>query len=305
MVSSVYIKIAKVLKNSLHVKGKDRVLVVTDETMEKIAGKFYHVVKALAPASQILKIKPTGQHGREPPLLLSMMKGYDVIIYLTKFSLTHTETTKAAVRSGKRVASMPGFTEEMFAALDVDYEKMRADAMKLKKLLERTSEVKVTTSSGTDVKFSLGLKVTPSFADASEGVINLPDGEVFLPPQNMNGVVVFDSADGIDEQTKIVIKDNVIFEFEDSNSGKKLESILSGKNASYVAEFGIGINPKAKVIGNVLQDEKVLGTCHIAFGNNTGFGGTNKADVHIDVIINEPTITLDGKEIMSDGVKKW
>ena len=307
MVSSVYIKLARALKSSLHIKQKDSVLIITDESMEKIAEKFYHVAKAIATNTQILKIKPTGQHGREPPKIVSIaMKRYDVVICLTKFSLTHTDFTRNAVKAGKRVALLPGFKEEMFASIDIDYEKMKANAIKLKKILERADEIKITTDSGMDIKFSVkGVKITPSYADAAEGVINLPDGEVFLPPNSMNGDIVFDSADSISEQTKVVVKDNTIIEFEDSENGKKLEKMLSGKNAKFIAEFGIGLNEKAKIIGSVLQDEKVLGTCHIAFGNNTGFGGTNRADVHIDVIINEPTITADGKKIMVRGVSKW
>ncbi|MFQ5800487.1 MAG: aminopeptidase, partial [Candidatus Hydrothermarchaeales archaeon] len=73
------------------------------------------------------------------------------------------------------------------------------------------------------------------------------------------------------------------------------------KNASNVAEIGIGVNPKARLTGNVLEDEKVLGTAHVAFGNNVNFGGKINAKVHIDGIIKEPTISVDGKGIAEKG----
>ena len=72
-----------------------------------------------------------------------------------------------------------------------------------------------------------------------------------------------------------------------------------------LAEFGIGTNPKAKLIGNVLEDEKVLGTCHIALGDNSTFGGRVNAGIHVDGIIKHPTIKLDGKIVMREGELKF
>ena len=80
------------------------------------------------------------------------------------------------------------------------------------------------------------------------------------------------------------------------------KKIDKNNNASYVAEFAIGTNPSAKITGVILEDEKVLGTCHIAFGDNTSFpGGKNKSIIHLDIIILKPTIKLDKKIIMEKG----
>ena len=77
------------------------------------------------------------------------------------------------------------------------------------------------------------------------------------------------------------------------------------KNADNIAEFGIGTNEKAERFDNILEAEKILGTCHIAIGDNSAFGGEIRANVHIDLLIDKPTITLKiGKEkvkIMEDG----
>jgi leucyl aminopeptidase (aminopeptidase T) len=73
------------------------------------------------------------------------------------------------------------------------------------------------------------------------------------------------------------------------------------KNARNIAEFGIGLNPKAVLSGNTLEDEKVLGTCHIAFGSNFDFGGRIKSDVHWDAILLKPTIYVDDRKIMDEG----
>ena len=87
-----------------------------------------------------------------------------------------------------------------------------------------------------------------------------------------------------------------------SDGGCKIaEYFKSIKNARNIAEFGIGTNYQARVIGNILQDEKVLGTCHIAFGNNSSFGGKVYSEMHIDNVIQKPTIVVDKEIIMKDG----
>ena len=84
---------------------------------------------------------------------------------------------------------------------------------------------------------------------------------------------------------------------------KKLENLLNsvGKEARNMAEFGIGTNEKAKVTGKVLEDEKVKGTCHIALGNNAGFGGKVNVQLHLDGVIRKPTIFVDERKIMDNG----
>ena len=80
---------------------------------------------------------------------------------------------------------------------------------------------------------------------------------------------------------------------------KALDSV--GKKGRNIAEFGIGVNRKAKVTGIVLEDEKSYGTCHIAFGNNIGFGGKVNVPLHIDCVMTKPTIFFDSKCIMKHG----
>ncbi len=81
----------------------------------------------------------------------------------------------------------------------------------------------------------------------------------------------------------------------------KLRKIIKNKKYANVAELGIGTNPKAKAKGTVLEDEKVLGTAHIAFGNNISFGGKLNVPFHLDCVFSNPTVFIDGKLIMKDG----
>jgi len=68
-----------------------------------------------------------------------------------------------------------------------------------------------------------------------------------------------------------------------------------------IAELGIGTNPRARVTGHILEDEKAIGTAHLAFGTSASFGGVNVAGVHIDGLLRKPTIDLDGTSLMRDG----
>ncbi|MCL5256373.1 MAG: hypothetical protein M1319_01065 [Chloroflexi bacterium] len=61
--------------------------------------------------------------------------------------------------------------------------------------------------------------------------------------------------------------------------------------------------PKAQLTGNFISDEKVMGTAHFALGNNTDMpiGGVNRAPMHVDLLVDKPTVTVDGRAIMIDG----
>lgn len=294
--------IANCMEKAMKISANDRVLVITDRIKERIARKFF----LACPNAKMIKIKPTGQHGREPPpAVAEEMLNYDKIIMITEYSLSHTKARRDASKKGIRIASMPGFTEEMMKSLDVDYDKIRKITESLAAEMKGKRSVEIMTRNGTMLRFSIqGRKIFPDEND--QIFMNLPLGEACLAPKDANGVLVFDSYQKmIRKPTRLVIKDNRIIEFEKSSNGNKLKKILSAKKSRFVAEFGVGTNYKARAIGNVLQDEKTLGTCHIAFGNNVSYGGRNNAPVHIDVILFRPTIKTGNKIIMKDGKPLW
>ena len=74
-----------------------------------------------------------------------------------------------------------------------------------------------------------------------------------------------------------------------------------GPHGRSLAELGIGTNPAATLTGNVLEDEKAIGTIHLAFGSSAGMGGVNVASVHIDCVVLHPTVELDGERVLDDG----
>ena len=74
-----------------------------------------------------------------------------------------------------------------------------------------------------------------------------------------------------------------------------------GPDATRVAELGVGTNEKAILTGELLEDEKILGTVHVAFGASAGIGGTIQVPVHLDCVVMKPTLTVDGETVVRDG----
>lgn len=101
----------------------------------------------------------------------------------------------------------------------------------------------------------------------------------------------------------LTLKDGMITDISGGESAKMLTEFLADKdeNARGIAEFGIGTNPGAKIIGHPLVDEKVWGTIHIAFGMNLSIGGTRDSNIHYDCIINAPTVWVDDVMILDKG----
>jgi leucyl aminopeptidase (aminopeptidase T) len=292
------------------VKKREVVLIITDPERRNIAESLFAANKDVGANVMIIQMEPRTRHGEEPPRIIAdAMKKADVIFAPTTFSLSHTQARKKASRSGARIASMPGITTEMMSTggMTADFNKMARTIKRLSKIVKNTKSAHITTEAGTDLKLSLeGRKwITDDTGICYKkgSFTNLPAGEIFIAPKEgtANGTLVIDGAfqEKLDTPARIVIKNGAAV---DIIRALKVRNILDevGKKGRNVAEFGIGMNPAAKIIGNVLEDEKKLGTIHIAFGDNSPYGGNVKCGVHIDGIILKPTVVLDDKKTILD-----
>jgi leucyl aminopeptidase (aminopeptidase T) len=302
-----------ILKTCMGIKKGESVLIITDKNRIDIAHVLFKQAQKLTKV-KLLNIPIGSRSGEEPPEYVeNEMLKHNVILILTTKSLTHTKATRNAAKKGARIASMPGITKEMLErAIDVDYKEMEKQTEKMKQLLNKGTKVKITTKKGTNIKFSIkGRKAKGSAGILSKkrALGNLPAGESFLAPveNTANGKIIIDgSILNLKIKNKITIKvkngyaENIKGKFEAKLLNEILEKVKN-KKAYNIAELGIGTNPKAIVTGNTLEDEKVKGTCHLALGNNIGFGGKTDVPVHIDGVIKKPTIFIDGKVIIKDG----
>lgn len=303
------------VKDCMAVKSGEKVLVITDEPLRKIGYVLWEAARKIGAEAVIAEITPRKTHGEEPPEpIRELMKLVDVILIPTSKSLSHTDSRREASKNGVRIATLPGITEDtMVRTLRADYYGIARRSEKIAEILTHGSKVRVTTTMGMDVTLDIsgreghadtGLNHNPG--DFS----NLPAGEGYIAPVEGKswGVIVIDgSMAGIgklkDEVIRAVIRDGFATEISGGGAAKKLLSLLEpfGKLAFNVAELGIGTNDKAQVTGNVLEDEKIMGTIHIAFGDNKSMGGEIRVASHLDGVIMRPTVYVDSKLVMRDG----
>ena len=260
-------------------------------------------------------MKSREMHGQEPPKQVAdLMKMFDVVLCPTTKSLTHTNARREASALGSRIATFPGITEEiMIRGLNADYKKIANLTNKLTEILTGVKIIHVKAPNGTDII----LDVEGRKAISSKGLFhkkgesgNLPTGESYIAPMEgkSNGVFYVDgSMAGIGvikgKPIRIEVQDGLAIDISGGVQAKKLNSIIEkyGVAGRNIAEFGIGTNDKVKLSGLLLEDEKVMGTIHIALGDNKSMGGNVNVPIHLDGVVKKPTVFFDDKMIMKNG----
>jgi leucyl aminopeptidase (aminopeptidase T) len=291
-----------VLKECLGYKNGETLLIVTDDKLEHLAEIFYIGAQRLEIEVSLIKMTPQNMHGEEPPKAIAQaLKSVDLALLITDKSLSHTKARKVASHKfGTRIASMPGLTRYMLnRCVLIDYQNLKKKVSQFACQLTKAKSIKVTTKAGTNLTFSV--KGRMGFEDhglyVSRGTFgNLPAGEACIAPieGTTNGRLIIDASMASLGRVKKPIEVIIEKGFVKKISYKRLASLLKplGKNALNIAEFGIGLNPKAKVTGNVLEDEKAPATAHIAFGDNRSFGGKITAPCHLDGVFFNPRIEI-------------
>ncbi len=302
------------LKEYMGVTEDETLLVITDAATNDVGRALYEAGLELCEEAFYLEMREREVSGQEPPpQIAELMQKVDVVMCPTAKSLTHTKARIYASKQGVRVGTMPGINAGiMKRCFSADPQEIISTNEKLQKILRSAKEVKLVSKAGTDAIFSAsGRKIISStgvLRNIGEGG-NVPSGEVYFAPAEgvSNGKLVIDgSVSGIGLLEEPVFID-LVNGFATNIAGGKQAKILSdmlskvGHYAHAVAEFGIGTNPKAKISGLILEDEKVLGTVHIAFGNNLSMGGSINVPIHIDCVIKSPSFYCDGTPIMIDG----
>jgi aminopeptidase len=226
-----------------------------------------------------------------------------VVIALSHYSTSHTRFRDLLTRvCGTRYASMPLFDVSMLEGpMTVDWKSLAAITKKISTEVNKAEAVEISAPNGSRLRFST--KGRKALADT--GILtkagsfgNLPAGEAFLAPVegSAQGRLVLDWAPTRELRSSIVltVKDGEVTEVEgDEEFASLLRSKLKerGENRN-IAEFGIGTNAMAKRPDNILESEKILGTIHIALGDNSTFGGKTKTPFHQDFVFFRPTVVL-------------
>ena len=302
-----------VVRQCMGIQPGEDVLVICNPVTEEIGALMRIEAQGEGADATLAVISERDSHAAEPPRAVAAAMGAaDVVLAPTIQSISHTEARKLASEAGVRIGSLPGVTEEMLGRLMTgDLEEVRRRGWAIVTLLNRAAEVRITCPHGSDLR--IGLEGRLGIVDAGElgnrGAFgNLPCGEGFIAPVEgtTEGVLVVDGSIAgvglLDTPTALTVRDGHLVEATGPDGSQLLELLtLHGEDGTNVAELGIGTNEEAILTGNILEDEKIFGTAHVAFGASAGIGGTVQVPVHLDVVVKEPTVEIDGDAILGGG----
>jgi 2,5-dihydroxypyridine 5,6-dioxygenase len=304
------------LDTCVAVRPGETVLIVTDMVKFSIA----RVIAAAAVergAETILTVmQPRARAGQEPPTpVAEAMKNADVVFLPVSYSVTHTHAVKNAAAAGARIVALTEFTEDMMirGGLEADFNELKPICQKVADKFGKGRRARITTPAGTDLAMDItGRPGNALYCIVGPGQFSpVPNVEANVSPieGTANGRIVVDASIPylgiglIEQPIHVEVRDGFIVRIEGGRQAEVLRRDLEShgdKNSFNIAELGVGLNPKCKMIGIMLEDEGVQGSAHIGVGTNITLGGIIKAPCHYDLLVWYPRIEIDG-EVVVDG----
>jgi aminopeptidase len=310
----------------LAVKPSERVTLITDRDSEEIAASLLHEIAQLGAAHSafILEdVAPRPLMGL-PPAIADDLERSVVSILAVRVQphelKSRMELTDIVNRRRMRHAHMVNITRQiMLEGMRADYERVDRLSRKVIDLVSVAHEIRATTPAGSEFRTTLNpryrwIKTSGLISPDKWG--NLPGGEVFTTPGEVNGTFVIDGVVGdylcerfgslADAPLTVVVRNNRLVDAHSDNSTLRdafWTYTHTDENSDRVGEFAIGTNIElTRVIGNILQDEKFPGV-HMAFGNPYGAhtGADWYSSTHIDVVGTQFDIWVDEEPIMKNG----
>jgi leucyl aminopeptidase (aminopeptidase T) len=320
---------ANALESVLEAKPGESILIITDDVRQEVGYAFADGALELGLWTRLVILGTSKNKFRQdvPLHLQEMINRHDQPdIFINTLRGPAEETPfrikliKLETRKGKaRLGHCPGITIDMMTegALSLTKEEntdMQNYARSLLAILQDVDEVHVTAPAGSD--FTLGVRGRTWFSDTfinwkDMKWMNLPTGEVLVGPieTSMNGILVSDLAVGgygpLNKPVRIEVKNGKVQKVE-SDDRKALEVVKEAQSidtmAKHVGEFAFGLNPKARIVEEFLESEKVGSAIHVAFGNNMDYPGVvaNNSANHQDFLVDKPTVEI----IYSNGRKR-
>jgi leucyl aminopeptidase (aminopeptidase T) len=299
-----------VVRRCLAVQPGEDVVVVVDRATRAIGDALREESAAAGADAVLIVMDERATDGTEPPpAVAAALAASSVFIAPTSRSLSHTSARKRATDQGARGATMPGVTEDMLArVMAVDFDTMAARSKAVAAVLDAGTRARVTCPRGTDLELALDGRagISDDGELSAPGAFgNLPCGEGFIAPAYGQGTVVASSVAplGISvEPTRLTVAEGKIVAADGGLGPAFIELLLAhGEPGTNLAELGVGTNDRARLTGNVLEDEKILGTVHVAFGASAGIGGKVSVPIHLDVVVVDASLEVDGQAVLDRG----
>ena len=307
----------RVVVDYLGVREGERFVIVVDTRTSPI------ITKSLTQAAVevgadwwMCLIDPLPHSGAEPPpSVADEMRRADVVLCAASTSLYHTAAKAAAQRAGARGDFNAPYRADAWAngAMTADFFAIRERAERLAALWRGTSEVRITSPAGTDLRAAVTGRepmawLTGICRNAGE-VSALPGGEVSLPPLEgtAQGIVVWERVasdlGALDRPVRVEVRDGRAVVIEGGASADRLRDIVAAvRDADNIGEIGIGLNPAARIADEITEAKKAFGTVHVALGDSANeYGGLVECEVHLDGLVMSPTVEFDGRPVVVDG----
>mgnify|MGYP001198765692 FL=1 len=301
-------------------KRSENLVVVFDKNTANLSKYFKRAAVELKANFKLIKLPAALMHGEEPPSeFLPDLVNADLLICLRENSMAHSKARILQAKNGGRFLSLPQFNINLLAdpCVVVDYRKYFNTVRKLANELSSGTDLYITSVLGTNLHIKVdgrSANCCPGFVKDAGDLGSPPDIEANISPleDGSNGVLVVDGSIPFEgfgmlrDPVKMKINAGKVVDISGNGiTPRKLEKLFDGHGSEktrILAEVGIGLNPFAKLSGVMLTDEGSLGTMHMGFGSNYTVGGLNDVSFHVDFVFKNPSLFIDDKMMIQNGM---
>jgi len=311
---------ANVLDRCLALRAGEQVLLLTDAgTDQRVVEAFEAGVADRGGVPVVSRMPVPDLPGQEPPgTVAAAMRSAGAVIELTSLFIGSSAARREATAAGVRYLAMPGVRMDTFrdgGPLAVDFDAIRGDAERVGAAWADASSYRLITPGGTDLRGSVAGRpgrVLHGLAREPGDYMAPPDIESGTAPVegSSSGVVVVDAdllfmGEGpLPSPVALHFRDGGLVGVEGDEAGR-LQDMLdrcSDPRMANLAEASVAFNPNGRVCGVAMETESSRGTAHVALGNSIAYGGTVDAIAHLDCVMRDATLELDGEPVMVAGV---
>ena len=310
---------ANVLDQCLGIRPGEQVVLLTDGgTDAEVVTRLLEAVAARDGIPLVAQMPAPHLPGAEPPgAVAAMMAEAGAIIELTSLFIGSSRARRDATDRGARYLAMPGVRLGTFRAggpLDVDFEQLRADAEHVGRAWGAAQKFRLTSRGGTDLRGSVADRpgrVLHGIATQPGAYMAPPDIESGTAPVEgtVSGTVVVDGdllfmgLGPLPEPVVLHIVDGQLRGIEGAER-RRLTTMLErcqDDRMTNLAEVSVAFNPAGSICSVPMETESARGTAHVALGNSIAYGGVVNAVAHLDCVMRDATLELDGRAVMIEG----
>lgn len=306
--------LSKFFTTNVNIKSNAKLLIIADKNTDpRVYNYIGTAARLFIPPGNIavyIFSNPKNFHYNFSPKLLSLLNEADITISPTTISIYHAKELQQSLNSNKRFFSMTGATVETLYryGAQADFVSLRKTATSLKEIITGCNRISVFSKAGTH--FSAVIEGRKANMETSIGVLGksatFPDIEVntSIIEDSGEGRIIIDGAAAgfgvFNNPVEFIVSKGKIVSITGGKEAQEVNKLLQkigDDNMYQIAEIGIGLNPCSKIYGVIIEDEAAYGTCHFGIGQNIFMGGLNKAVTHLDFVLRNPQIFLDGNEL--------